>query len=270
MNEASQVLITRKVDVSCAHRYYLASESEAKNREIYGALASPVGLGHNLRVLATIKSAIDPASGLAWPGFDAALKEVTDELDHRSLHLDIPWFQSHVPTAENIAEYIYLNLQSKLPKNSAMARIRVHEGTDLYVDRTPTGTRLTQMVVIHALHRHHNPNLSMEENRKLYYKCAEVHGHEYRVFVTVEGPIDPRTGLVVSRSLLGETLKAHLLDPFDKNFLNDELGNTSGEIIVKAFYDRLKPYIPGMVNLGLRETRKNSFSVATERAAELL
>ena len=51
------------------------------------------------------------------------------------------------------------------------------------------------------------PNLSEQENQRLYGKCNNPygHGHNYVVEVTVTGPVDPATGMIAN---LGD------LDPF--------------------------------------------------------
>jgi 6-pyruvoyltetrahydropterin/6-carboxytetrahydropterin synthase len=50
-----------------------------------------------------------------------------------------------------------------------------------------------------AAHRLHNPDLSDDENRRIYGLCNSPnwHGHNYELDVTVEGEIDPETGFVL-------------------------------------------------------------------------
>ena len=54
-----------------------------------------------------------------------------------------------------------------------------------------------------------------------------------------------------------------IIKPFDKTFLNDHIGNTSGEIISLRFFEILSasPLGPSLKKLLLRETKKNSFTV---------
>ena len=49
-----------------------------------------------------------------------------------------------------------------------------------------------------AAHRLHTDALSDDVNRKVYDKCNNPngHGHDYTVFVTVAGELDPQTGEV--------------------------------------------------------------------------
>ena len=48
-----------------------------------------------------------------------------------------------------------------------------------------------------ASHRLINQNISSEENKKLFGKCYNPHGHNYELFVTIEGEINERSGMIV-------------------------------------------------------------------------
>jgi 6-pyruvoyltetrahydropterin/6-carboxytetrahydropterin synthase len=82
---------------------------------------------------------------------------------------------------------------------------------------------LTRRYWFCASHRLHNPALGKEENLKLYGKCNNPggHGHNYQLEVTVGGPIEPRTGLVVHLGELDDCVRTQVLDRFDKSNLNE-------------------------------------------------
>jgi len=63
---------------------------------------------------------------------------------------------------------------------------------------------LTRRYGFPAAHVLRQPSLSPEENLATYGKCANPngHGHNYEVEVTVTGPIDERTGRILSPDLL--------------------------------------------------------------------
>jgi 6-pyruvoyltetrahydropterin/6-carboxytetrahydropterin synthase len=120
---------------------------------------------------------------------------------------------------------------------------------------------LTRLYKIRCVHQHYNPDLSVEENEKIYYKCSRMHGHEYKVEVTVSGQIDTQTGLAISRAELDEIVETKVVKPLDLSFLNDHVGNTSGEIIVNHIHQILVKSLGNrLIKVTLRETRKNSFS----------
>uniref|UniRef100_A0A8C6XC69 6-pyruvoyltetrahydropterin synthase n=1 Tax=Naja naja TaxID=35670 RepID=A0A8C6XC69_NAJNA len=64
----------------------------------------------------------------------------------------------------------------------------------------PRRARVSRCTTFSASHRLHSPFLSDEENRKLFGKCNNPngHGHNYKVEVTVQGEINPLTGMVIS------------------------------------------------------------------------
>jgi len=73
-------------------------------------------------------------------------------------------------------------------------------------------------------------------------KCANVHGHNYRVQVTVEGePLD-QLGMVVEFEVIKQALKPWM-DKFDHGFLNEippfDMVNPSAENLAKFFYDEV-------------------------------
>ena len=60
-----------------------------------------------------------------------------------------------------------------------------------------------------AAHRLFNPSWSDEKNEQIFGKCANKnwHGHNYNLFVTVEGPIDKDTGYVIDLKVLSDIIK---------------------------------------------------------------
>ena len=52
-------------------------------------------------------------------------------------------------------------------------------------------------------------------------KCANLHGHRYRVGVTVRGEI-PESGMVLDFGVLGDVLRERVHDRFDHAFIYDE------------------------------------------------
>ena len=84
---------------------------------------------------------------------------------------------------------------------------------------------LTRKAEFSASHYYHNPEMSAEENRRVFGKCNNPHGHghNYVVEVTVAGEVDERTGMVLDLKDLKEVLKEQVLEPFDHKFLNKEI-----------------------------------------------
>jgi len=89
-------------------------------------------------------------------------------------------------------------------------------------------------------------------------KCENVHGHNYRVRITVQGEQLDSTGLLVDfldvKSLIGG-----VIDYLDHQFINDlppfdEL-NPSAENIAKYFYDRVSGELKNEIPVRISEVR---------------
>jgi 6-pyruvoyltetrahydropterin/6-carboxytetrahydropterin synthase len=79
---------------------------------------------------------------------------------------------------------------------------------------------------------------------------ARVHGHSFRVRVTVDGEPNDETGVVVHFDDL-ETAMADARDALDHRFLNDieGLGAPTLERIAKWLWDRLHNRLPGLTEI---------------------
>src|ERR671919_1900093 len=118
-----------------------------------------------------------------------------------------------------------------------------------------------------ASHRLHSHRLSAEENRRVFGKCNNPngHGHNYVLYVTVKGLIDPRTGTVTEISALDQVVREAVVSRFDHQDLNQDpdfsTRVTTGENLVRFIWDLLVKHIPvgALEKVGLVETRDNYF-----------
>ena len=247
-------------NVSCGQRYNRPEYSESENRLAYGDLYSPEGLGHNLR----FEVQLTDSERMKTPQeLQKLVVESLKELDHSFLNEDVFEFKEKTPSPEALAAYILQKLTTLI--GDQCQRVRVYEGSALwgecsYVD----GYRLAKQYILNCIHRHHNPELSDQENADLYGQCSRLHGHEYKVEVQltpVDGDLLQPWNVVIKRQELDDIVFQNLISKFDKKYLNDWVGNTSGEIICRKFFDVLQPKFKDLYKLQLRlcETRKNSF-----------
>jgi 6-pyruvoyltetrahydropterin/6-carboxytetrahydropterin synthase len=121
---------------------------------------------------------------------------------------------------------------------------------------------LTREITLRAIHHLESPDLSEQENKSLYGKCLRPHGHDYRVAVTISGPLDERTGLVFNRDRFTEILERVLVKPFDGTDLNKHFSLTSGEALAREFFELLQnEFPPGLLRgVSVQETPKNIFT----------
>ena len=107
---------------------------------------------------------------------------------------------------------------------------------------------LTRRADFSASHYYHVPELSPEENKKLFGKCSNLHGHghNYTLEVTVKGEVDARTGFVLDLKELKEVMEREVIDAMDHRHLNKEVPefartNPTTENLAIAIWQRLQP-----------------------------
>ena len=108
---------------------------------------------------------------------------------------------------------------------------------------------VTRRVEFSASHICRCPELSEEENRRLFGAAANPHGHghNYVVDVSLEGDPDPVTGMVLDLKELKEILNLEIVEPYDHRFLNYEVPPfdrvvPTAENIAQDIWKRLEPH----------------------------
>src|SRR5712671_5586476 len=74
-----------------------------------------------------------------------------------------------------------------------------------------------------AAHQLHDPDLSDEENRRLFGKCANLHGHNYVLEVVINGQVDQATGYVFDLNQLSDVIGRRVIDDVDHRNLNPDV-----------------------------------------------
>jgi 6-pyruvoyltetrahydropterin/6-carboxytetrahydropterin synthase len=92
--------------------------------------------------------------------------------------------------------------------------------------------RVTRKIEFSAAHVYDNPKFSPEENRRIFGKCNNPHGHghNYVLEVTIAGEPDPDTGMVLDLKVLKEILQREIVDRLDHRHLNLEVPELAGKI----------------------------------------
>jgi 6-pyruvoyltetrahydropterin/6-carboxytetrahydropterin synthase len=118
--------------------------------------------------------------------------------------------------------------------------------------------RLERRYRFSASHLYRRPDWTEEENRARFGKCANLpgHGHNYRLFVTVQGEVDETTGFVVDLGALDALVAAQVVEPLDHQHLNAVIPEFAGgrsipssENLVRWIHARLQDALPGGVKL---------------------
>ena len=90
-------------------------------------------------------------------------------------------------------------------------------------------------------------------------KCERMHGHTYRMRVTIEGPIQDN-GLVMDYVEIKRIVNEKVVDKLDHNNINDILEYSSSENICIWAWEQLKSDLPQLVEIRLWET-PTSFAI---------
>ncbi len=100
--------------------------------------------------------------------------------------------------------------------------------------------QVTRRYGFSASHRLHTASLSEEENRLLYGKCNNPfgHGHNYVLEVSVQGPVDARSGRAVDPAELDRLVQERVIAGLDHKNLNEEI-------------EEFQSIVPTTENLGL-------------------
>ena len=83
--------------------------------------------------------------------------------------------------------------------------------------------------------------------------CFRLHGHNYKMFVAVEGEVDPKTGMIADFGVLKQIVQEHVLARVDHRNLNDVLDNPTAENIARWVWEALSPHLPGLCEVRLFE-----------------
>jgi len=137
---------------------------------------------------------------------------------------------------------------------------------------------ITRREEFSAAHRLHNPELSDEENRRIFGICNNPHGHghNYEIEVTVRGAVPDANGMVMNLTDLMGLLRERVVLELDHKNLNHDVPFLQGvvptaENIAVAVWNRIEPEIrryPGcrLHRIRLYESRNNFVEYRGESA----
>jgi 6-pyruvoyltetrahydropterin/6-carboxytetrahydropterin synthase len=96
--------------------------------------------GHNWQVEATVESHEVDTRGMAmdFRAMKGALHDILSRMDHKYLN-EIPPFDARNPSSENIARYIFEEMEGKIPAPARLGRITVWETEDARAEYSRRG-----------------------------------------------------------------------------------------------------------------------------------
>lgn len=110
-----------------------------------------------------------------------------------------------------------------------------------------------------------------EQNAEVFGNCARLHGHGYRLLVTLRGAIDPTTGMVRNFRDVKREVRERVVERLDHQHLNNVVGGmTTAENLCYWIGRELLPaFGAALYRVELWETR-TAFAALTEAELEEL
>jgi 6-pyruvoyltetrahydropterin/6-carboxytetrahydropterin synthase len=134
-----------------------------------------------------------------------------------------------------------------------------------------TNVRITRRATFAAGHILCRTDWSDAQNREVFGACVNEHGHNYIVEVTVGGPVDAETGMVVNLRHVDAVLRREFIDAVDHRHLNRDVEFLRGVIptaenVALAAFHRLEPHLKPARLLKVRvvESENNAAEVSAE------
>lgn len=115
---------------------------------------------------------------------------------------------------------------------------------------------LTRRVSFTSIHRYWRPDWSDLQNEQRFGGATVPHAHDYACDVTVSGPIDEETGMLVDLGMLDTSLKREVRTRFHDKSINvqiPEFGDgkliPTCESLARFIFERLAPSFTGPARL---------------------
>jgi 6-pyruvoyltetrahydropterin/6-carboxytetrahydropterin synthase len=109
---------------------------------------------------------------------------------------------------------------------------------------------ITRRERFNSAHKLFREDWSDEKNMEVFGKCSNPnwHGHNYELFVTVKGEINPNTGFLIDLRALKEIIQIYVTDKLDHKNVNMDVDFMKGkmastEVLAVEIYNQLRPHI---------------------------
>jgi 6-pyruvoyltetrahydropterin/6-carboxytetrahydropterin synthase len=136
--------------------------------------------------------------------------------------------------------------------------------------------QLVRRVRFAAAHRYWKPEWSEEQNAAVFGLCARpnYHGHTYTCAVTVEGPIDEATGMIVDLGLVDRVLAAEVTERFDHRNINLDVPEfaegrliPTGENLARFIFERVQTALGALCLKSVQVDEDETLSAIVNRDA---
>lgn len=127
---------------------------------------------------------------------------------------------------------------------------------------------ITRRETFNAAHRLFRPEWDDNKNLEVFGKCSnpQWHGHNYVLYVTVKGEVDPETGFVLNLKHLSKIIQTFVLEQLDHKNINLEVPFMAGRLastenLAIAIWEQLEKPVADLgavlASIKVEETEKN-------------
>jgi 6-pyruvoyltetrahydropterin/6-carboxytetrahydropterin synthase len=134
---------------------------------------------------------------------------------------------------------------------------------------TATTLLVTRRATFAAAHVLRRGDWSEARNREVFGACAGEHGHNYSLEVSVSGPLDATTGMVINLKELDSAIRSAVIEHVDHRHLNRDVLFLDGVIptaenLVVAFWQQIEAHLEGarLERIRLVESENNSVEIS--------
>ncbi len=112
---------------------------------------------------------------------------------------------------------------------------------------------ITRRERFNAAHRLFRAEYSDEKNLEIFGKCSNPnwHGHNYELFVTVKGEVNPKTGFLINLKVLSKIIREEVIEKIDHKNINIEVDfmknrMASTENLTIGIWEQLEKEVSGL------------------------
>lgn len=87
-------------------------------------------------------------------------------------------------------------------------------------------------------------------------KCSNIHGHEWKLIISIKKRVDKKTGMVLDFAILKKEVEKRIINIMDHSLLNNEIENPTAENILIWTWEKLmfESLLKGIESISLWET----------------
>jgi 6-pyruvoyltetrahydropterin/6-carboxytetrahydropterin synthase len=229
--------VSKRLEFSASRRLHVAKWSDNENLAIFGPeTKARYGSGRNYAAYFVFTGPVDPATGMLINISEIkerASRIVRQRFDHKFLNEDNPSFRKVLPTAENIARQLYVDVAPLFDDIARLVACHLTESPERSATFYSNGVcEVNYWFEFSAARKTMSPQLSAEENARLFGQATSIHGHNYRVRLTYRSPkaFSAQDRPLVRYDTIDACLHA-LQDELDHRYLNEDVAGLANRPI---------------------------------------